>query len=251
MEDPAPQQPANAAASPAEDLLPPPFPNNIEHPVYQNVSTILAPMVRASTLPLRQLSFELGADLCYNEEIIDKRLVHARRFRNPHYPDVIEYYVGLPPAGVYGGGAGGQPQNSEQGGGAGTGGKTPAAEAGAPTPVASKKSDCNNGGDRKSVFRTTRREILANRTIFQLGTACPELALQAARIVIDDVAGVDVNMGCPKSFSVKGGMGAALLACPDKAAAIVKNLRDHLPLCKSVTCKIRMNEVGREILFLI
>lgn len=30
-----------------------------------------------------------------------------------------------------------------------------------------------------------------------------------------DVAAVDINMGCPKSFSISGGMGAALLAKPD------------------------------------
>lgn len=30
-----------------------------------------------------------------------------------------------------------------------------------------------------------------------------------------DVAAVDVNMGCPKSFSISGGMGAALLSKPE------------------------------------
>lgn len=30
-----------------------------------------------------------------------------------------------------------------------------------------------------------------------------------------DVAAVDINMGCPKSFSISGGMGAALLSKPD------------------------------------
>lgn len=36
-----------------------------------------------------------------------------------------------------------------------------------------------------------------------------------------DVAAVDVNMGCPKRFSLQGGMGAALLKRPDVAADIV------------------------------
>ena len=31
-----------------------------------------------------------------------------------------------------------------------------------------------------------------------------------------DVSGIDVNMGCPKEFSIKGGMGAALLTQPEK-----------------------------------
>lgn len=30
-----------------------------------------------------------------------------------------------------------------------------------------------------------------------------------------DVAAVDINMGCPKAFSISGGMGAALLSKPD------------------------------------
>lgn len=30
-----------------------------------------------------------------------------------------------------------------------------------------------------------------------------------------DVAAIDINMGCPKSFSVSGGMGAALLSKPE------------------------------------
>lgn len=31
----------------------------------------------------------------------------------------------------------------------------------------------------------------------------------------NDVSAVDINMGCPKSFSISGGMGAALLAKPE------------------------------------
>eukprot|EP00392_Amoebophrya_sp_AT5.2_P005938 g5948.t1 len=167
-------------------------------------------MVRASTLPLRQTVEDFGCDLSYNEEIIDKRLVHARRFANPHYKNVIEYYIG--------------------------------ADVASASTTSETKNPNSNSGERKSVFRTTVEERAKNRTIFQLGTCDPDLALRAAETVIADVAGVDVNMGCPKSFSVKGGMGAALLAVPDSAAAIVKKLRDNLPGEKSVTCKIRMNE---------
>lgn len=41
---------------------------------------------------------------------------------------------------------------------------------------------------------------------------------------MQDVAAIDVNMGCPKPFSIKGGMGAALLKEPEKAAAIMSAL---------------------------
>ncbi|TYI40666.1 hypothetical protein ES332_A02G178900v1 [Gossypium tomentosum] len=37
----------------------------------------------------------------------------------------------------------------------------------------------------------------------------------ALLMLCKDVAAVDINMGCPKSFSVSGGMGAALLTKPD------------------------------------
>jgi tRNA-dihydrouridine synthase 2 len=49
-----------------------------------------------------------------------------------------------------------------------------------------------------------------------MGTADEDLALQAALVVKEDVVGIDVNCGCPKRFSLQGGMGAALLENPDK-----------------------------------
>lgn len=62
------------------------------------------------------------------------------------------------------------------------------------------------------------------KLIFQLGTASPVLAVQAARLVAADVAGIDVNAGCPKPFSTSGGMGAALLQTPDTLCAILEAL---------------------------
>jgi len=46
-----------------------------------------------------------------------------------------------------------------------------------------------------------------DRLIYQIGTGEAGLAMQAVERVVQDVAGVDVNMGCPKKFSVSGGMG--------------------------------------------
>lgn len=56
----------------------------------------------------------------------------------------------------------------------------------------------------------------------------------------NDVAGIDINMGCPKEFSIKGGMGAALLKQPEKAKAILSTLVQNLKI--PVTCKIRVFE---------
>lgn len=53
-----------------------------------------------------------------------------------------------------------------------------------------------------------------------------------------DVAGIDINMGCPKDFSLKGGMGAALLSCPDKACAILSAVVSAVSV--PVSCKIRV-----------
>src|SRR5438552_447084 len=47
------------------------------------------------------------------------------------------------------------------------------------------------------VFRThPQRE--KGKLIFQIGTANADLAVEAAKIVAGDVAGIDVNAGCPK-----------------------------------------------------
>ena len=41
-----------------------------------------------------------------------------------------------------------------------------------------------------------------SKHIFQLGSSNAELAVQAAQLVAADVAGVDLNCGCPKPFSM-------------------------------------------------
>lgn len=52
------------------------------------------------------------------------------------------------------------------------------------------------------------------------------------------MAGIDINMGCPKEFSIKGGMGASLLKQPEKAKAILNTLVKNSQV--SITCKIRV-----------
>lgn len=76
------------------------------------------------------------------------------------------------------------------------------------------------------------------RLVAQIGTANPEFALQAAKMIQDDVDGVDVNCGCPKKFSVQGGMGSALLETPDLLESILSTLVSSLSI--PVTCKIRL-----------
>ncbi|KKY19366.1 putative trna dihydrouridine synthase [Phaeomoniella chlamydospora] len=66
------------------------------------------------------------------------------------------------------------------------------------------------------------------KLIYQIGTAKPELAVEAAKLVAGDVAGIDVNAGCPKPFSTTGGMGAALLKEPERLASILEALVEEV-----------------------
>lgn len=77
-----------------------------------------------------------------------------------------------------------------------------------------------------------------SRLVLQMGTSCAERALKAAKMVEDDVAGIDINMGCPKKFSVAGGMGVALFYNQENAKKILTTLVQN---CKvPITCKIRI-----------
>jgi hypothetical protein len=55
-----------------------------------------------------------------------------------------------------------------------------------------------------------------------------------------DVVGIDLNCGCPKHFSLQGGMGAALLKTPETIEDIVKTLSNNID--KPITIKIRLLE---------
>ncbi|KAL4926972.1 tRNA-dihydrouridine(20) synthase (NAD(+)) [Aspergillus undulatus] len=82
------------------------------------------------------------------------------------------------------------------------------------------------------------------KLIFQMGTASPDLAVQAAKLVAADVSGIDVNSGCPKPFSTAGGMGAALLRTPDKLVSILEALVKEVgePYQIGISVKIRLLE---------
>lgn len=59
---------------------------------------------------------------------------------------------------------------------------------------------------------------------------------------------MDVNMGCPKKFSVQDGMGAALLDNEAGAASLIRALRTALPTHVPVTCKIRLLDTPEKTL---
>jgi tRNA-dihydrouridine synthase 2 len=86
------------------------------------------------------------------------------------------------------------------------------------------KNPALNPEQRESIIYRIHPELERGKLIYQIGTADPETAVQAAKVVAGDVAGIDVNAGCPKPFSTSGGMGAALLRTPDKLCAILEAL---------------------------
>lgn len=96
--------------------------------------------------------------------------------------------------------------------------------------------------DGNVIFRTCDKE--RGKVVLQIGTADAKRALETAKLVEKDVAGIDVNMGCPKEFSVKGGMGAALAANIDNAKKILTTLVTSLSV--PVTCKIRIKKTSEE-----
>ncbi|KAK3603799.1 hypothetical protein CHS0354_042800 [Potamilus streckersoni] len=152
---------------------------------------ILAPMVRICTLPMRQLALEYGADIVFCEEIIDFKILSAKRIENDLL-GTIDYVL----------------------------------------------------SDETIVFRTHPKE--RDKLVFQLGTSDPKRAVAAAKKVEKDISAIDVNMGCPKLFSLKGGMGAALLSEPEKAKEILSALVNCLSI--PVTCKIRILPTLQETL---
>ncbi|EJT68358.1 tRNA dihydrouridine synthase [Gaeumannomyces tritici R3-111a-1] len=101
---------------------------------------------------------------------------------------------------------------------------------------------------KESIIFKLHPELEGRRLIFQLGSGDPARAVEAARLVAGDVAGIDLNAGCPKPFSTTGGMGAALLRDPDRLCAILKALvRDVAPAAQiGISVKIRLLETPAE-----
>lgn len=101
---------------------------------------------------------------------------------------------------------------------------------------------------KESIIYRVHPELEGPKHIFQIGTSDPGRAVAAARLVAPDVAGIDVNAGCPKPFSTHDGMGAALLRTPEKLVAILEALvASIVPEFQiGVSVKIRILETPAE-----
>jgi tRNA-dihydrouridine synthase len=118
----------------------------------------LAPMVRASTIPLRILALRYGADFCYTEELVDRSLGSCTRVVNDGL-GTIDYFKDISSL------------------------------------SAKSKRKLDNG--QHLVLRIDP-VVESGRLVCQIGSGEPEFALAAARVVHRDVQGIDLNMGCPK-----------------------------------------------------
>uniref|UniRef100_A0A915P5Z7 DUS-like FMN-binding domain-containing protein n=1 Tax=Meloidogyne floridensis TaxID=298350 RepID=A0A915P5Z7_9BILA len=75
--------------------------------------------------------------------------------------------------------------------------------------------------------------------VLQIGSNSPENAAEICRRFSNECMAIDLNMGCPKPFSVHSGMGAALLSDPVRAKEILTAMVAAAPSIP-ITCKIRL-----------
>lgn len=107
-----------------------------------------------------------------------------------------------------------------------------------------KTIDFINHKNGSILFRTCEEE--RHRVVLQIGTCDIGRAVHAAKLVENDVAAIDVNMGCPTDLAIQCGLGAALLQHKDKSRDILKALVENVKI--PVTCKIRILETPEETL---
>lgn len=166
-----------------------------------NNSEILAPMVRASSTPLRVLALFYGADVVFTEEIIDRSIIKCDRVLNEKL-NSIDFV-----------------------------------RRDSLTPISQNWSTKKYLGEKPIALRIIPF-VESGRIVYQSGTSDSTLSLLAAQCVERDVSGIDINMGCPKKFSISGGMGSALLSDLPRATDIIKTLRRNISL--PISAKIRL-----------
>ena len=150
---------------------------------------LCAPMVRVSHLPFRMCCAAHGADVVFSEELVAAKLqhcVHEERL----YPS--------------------------------------STEPNAPQRVVDEfvVYEAFRHSLKRSIVFATIRGGEGSPVIVQLGAADPVVAAKAALVVCDYVDGIDVNMGCPKKFSVQNHMGAALMSDPVRAGKILRSINE-------------------------
>ncbi|KAG5463873.1 hypothetical protein LSCM1_00046 [Leishmania martiniquensis] len=157
--------------------------------------TMLAPMVRVCSPGFRALCGAHGADVVFTEEVVAAKLAKCQR-------EVVHYSTVEAPMSDY------------------------------------VSYDAFKGAYKRSVVLSTPLRtattycghkaecVVAPRIVLQLGVADPARGAAAALVCSDDIDGIDINMGCPKKFSVQNGFGAALMKRPEVGGAILRAVHD-------------------------
>ena len=174
---------------------------------------VLAPMVRSGECPSRLLALKYGADLVWGPETVDKSMIGTTRRENA-VTKTVDFT-----------------RHSSNG----------------------TKNAALDTDQRESIIYRLHPEKEGRKHIFQIGTSNAETAVQAAKLIAPDVAGIDVNAGCPKPFSTSGGMGAALLKTPETLCAILQSLVSEVgvPNEIGISVKIRILETTEETAALV
>jgi tRNA-dihydrouridine synthase 2 len=152
-------------------------------------------------VPTRLMALKYGAKLVWGPEVVDKAILHATRNVDRKFLRInLDYWI------------------TDDG--------------------SAKTGVISYDGVSKAIFTT--HPIEKPYLVYQIGSADPGLAVEAAKTVLQDVSAFDLNCGCPKPFSTHSGMGAALLTEPDRLCSILQALRDFLPPDIPVSAKIRL-----------
>ena len=169
---------------------------------------VLAPMVRSGECPSRLLALKYGADLVWGPETIDKALIGTTRHVNTA-TNTVDFT-----------------RFSSNG----------------------NKNGAVPVDQRESLIYRLHPEREGKNFVYQIGTSDPATAVEAANLIAKDVAGIDVNAGCPKPFSTLGGMGAALLKTPEKLCSILRALVTEVgtPHEIGISVKIRILDTAEQ-----
>lgn len=102
-----------------------------------------------------------------------------------------------------------------------------------PFPEGDSRPECERWGSvffdsasANGVLLPRHNDLRCAQVICQLGASNPTDAAESAAVIAGEVDGIDVNMGCPKAFSIQNGMGAALMKVPLMAGRILRAIHD-------------------------
>jgi tRNA-dihydrouridine synthase len=182
----------------------------------QAIRTVAAPMVAASDYPFRCLCRQYRTDLVFTQMWHSKNYVEQDPFRRNHY-DLFEY------------------RNSSRDSNKNI--LLPAQEN-----LLKRDKD---GYVPSNKCEPPDSNATCGPVIVQLAGHEPDIVVRAAEMILEasehQVAGIDLNLGCPQGIARKGNYGAFLMESDEaRVYAVLKTLRKRLPASVAVSAKIRL-----------